>query len=442
MTRFIGISLSILLAATGSPADDASVWPPPANGDLHHLCYADGLPAGQLFLRYHHDQEKTSGETLITSKIQGLYGVSRWLTAGIAVPYHEQTVGDLHKTGPGDATVQLRAHGWLSQPHRLRAGVRLTASLPTGYDEENPQLDPFTSRTHDYLLEGLLQWKGDNLHLMLSPGAWLPGKDKSAAVTAALGFDWHRGFPLGIGLRGEYVSRYDLVADEYFSAVFGGVRRSLFWGFGLEFGAHRDVLAGGEAPTTWSVRLSKGRQTLAPAYAPRTGPERLFTVVVEPPGAEPGARDPNGFLGELQTQLYERLARAQGVMVQSGGEPRTAVGAEPVIRLHTDLLRLIEGNDRGLSIPHILATPRATVDVTLRITLRDGVYGATIHETVIHKSLHRGTGMEFLPVKADADTWVPPPAVRRALRQEAAKRLARCVEEELAAVLETVEPSG
>jgi len=439
---FIALAAALFAAAAAAVTAEAETaeWPPPADGDFHHVAYADGPRTGRLFVRYLYDWETVPEAAFTTSRIQGLYGLMPGIAIGVEMPYHGQKLGDLNKSGPGDAALQARVHGLLSEDSPLRGGLRASLTLPTGYDEELPPLAPFTSRTHDLLLEGILQWTGSHLNLVAAPGAWLPGGDKSAAATGGLGVDWHRGLPLGLALRGEYFSRYDLVADGFFSEVFGSIRRDLFWGLGFEMGVHRDLLEGGDAPTAVSLRFSKGTPPARIDDGAWRPVHRAVTIVVADPSAAQGVQDPTGFLGDLKSHLISRLSRVEGIYVRTAEEAGSLAFEDGVIvSLDTEIVRMSEGNDRGFSIPHVFASPRATIETTFRMTLRAGVDGPAMHESLKHRRLRRGMGMELIPTGSDEDLSVPPPEVRRALRDEAARRIARDVETELQAILGTIE---
>jgi hypothetical protein len=428
--RILMVALGTLLTASGSPAAAPTSWPPPADGDLLHLAYARLPRPGGLYLRYGYEQRGDRSNLLTTSRVLALYGLSPRLAIGVALPYHEQRIGDLTKRGPGDASFQLRWLGWQSEDHPLFGTLRVSLSLPTGYDQELPPLDSFTSRTHDVLAEGILQWHGENLDLLVAPGFWMPGGEKSAAVTGGLALDWHRGLPLGFRLRGEYFSRYDLVDRTYASEVFGGLRHPLPWGFGLEVGAHRELLSGASAQTTWMARLSLGSPQEVERPPRWVAHPTAVTLWIEDPGCLPGTADPDGFRFLLKGELLNRVASIPGVLLASSPQEEVTLSVE------TEIVHCREGNARGFSIPHILATPQATLEITLRLRIRGGRDGAVLDETLLHRRLRRGTGMEVLPVGSDEDRWVPPPEVRRALREEAARRLARDAEARIRDVLE------
>ncbi|MBU1699234.1 MAG: hypothetical protein KJ970_03915 [Candidatus Eisenbacteria bacterium] len=437
--RIVWIAGLILLCATSYTYAATSIWPVPADGDLNHLAYADGPAPGELFLRYQYDQEKSSAPTFVTNRFSALYGVTHWLAVGASFPFHEQLLGELHKQGPGDTSIQARLHTWLSEDSEIRGSLRFALSLPTGFDEEKPPLAEFTSRTHDLLAEGSLQWKSSLVSVMLSPGLWMPGGDKSMALTGGAGVDWYDGLPFGFALRGEYFSQYNLTDKDFQSEVFGGIRHSLFWGFGLEFGVNRELLSGIEAPTTMSFRFSKGRQTLVRGFVPYRPADRFMTVILESPAQEGTGKDPNGFLDMVKDRLLAQLSQTPEFRVRSAADAAALGSGEPVVTVSTNLVGISEGNDRGLSIPHILSSPRATINVTMRLIVKDGIYGSTLHETLLHSKIRRGMGMELLPIGSDEDRMVPPPEVRRALMEEAARRIAIDVETELLGVLAVVE---
>ena len=103
------------------------------------------------------------------------------------------------------------------------------------------------------------------------------------------------------------------------------------------------------------------------------------------------------------------------------------------------MVSIKEATGRGLSIPKILATPQATLEIAARVALTDQRGNTLTREEALNLVLKWGTGVQLLPPDGDEDRWVPTAQMRAALRSRGLVQLARQAAKEVVRMVADVE---
>jgi len=426
------LGTALLLILPGGPlAAEPPTYgeiPDPLGGDILRVASTAGPPVGAFAVQARMTGRDHRGESYSSLVATLQYTLHPSATFGVSAGHFALDRGmgaagkPLNKRGPSDTRVffKLRAPAGATQPFSL--GIRPSLRLPTGFDQEAEGLLPFTSRTVDAELIGLIGYETPEVGIYFNPGISLPGGDWHNELLGGLGLDVRRGLPLALRLRGEYFTRYDLPDDKLRHELFGSVAHDIPFGLSLEFGIHRELLAGDKAASAWMLRLGMGRPDWQPS-APVLGrySARGIRVAVAPVTCH--LSDAHGLAPRLQGSLVRALSGWQGL------EPTLAGEAEYTVYLR--VLQLTEANGRGLSVPKILATPHVSITMLAEVSIR-GPRGMVLEGLPLQVESKRGTGMRLLPSGKDEDTWVSTAQARNALRDEGVRRLAQRAAEEIA----------
>lgn len=433
-SAMITLLLSSLLAAfwtAGSArADDELNYgdiPDPFGGDLWRV----SSPAGPSIRSFSVTARMTGRDhagVSFSSLVATLqYTLHPLVTFGASAGHYalDRGVGatgkPLNKRGPGDTRVffKLRAPASASMP--LSLGLRSSLRIPTGYDQEADGLLPFTTRSVDAELLALIGYDTPEVGIYFNPGISLPGDDWHNELLGGLGLDLRNGLPFGFRARGEYFTRYDLPDEKLRHEIFGSLAHDIPFGLSLEFGIHRDLLAGDEAASEWMLRLGTGRPDwTAPLPTLGRHADRGIRVAVAPVTSR--VPDPHDAAGRLQGTVVREVNEWEGF------EGTVTAGADYTARL--EILQLDEGNGRGLSIPKILATPHVSLRLLAEVSI-EGPQGVILERLPLTIEEKRGTGMRLLPSGKDEDTWVATSQSRSALREAGVRALAVKAAEEI-----------
>jgi hypothetical protein len=411
--------------------------PAPCGGDIHSVVSPALPPAGSFWLRC----QATEQESPSLGRLRGLhvglaYGLSSQLSVAVTAAHFDQDRGisdsglPVRKRGPGDTRFSLKARSAPDALGPLALGLQASLRVPTGYDLEGDELLSFTSRSLDVELLGIVAYQTPRLGLYFNPGISLPGRRWPNELLGGIGLEILGGLPLGLEARGEYVTRYDLPDDDLHHAVFAAIAHPLPLGLALEVGVRKPLLSGETGGEELSLRLGLGQPR---AIEPRGAASPCFAppVRVDVAPARSLALDPHGLGEALRQALIRALARRSGLA--AGPIPRGGYLAR------LDLVSLDEGTGRGLSIPHVLASPQITLAIDARLTLISPQGALLLEEQPLTLRLERGTGLQLFPSSGDEDTWVPTTPARAALRDEAIVRLARQAADRLTAALRACE---
>jgi len=358
-------------------------------------------------------------------------GLLENLAIGLSAVHYSQSLAPaggtaLRKQGLGDSRLYMkwRIAGAEQSPTRLL--LRPAMRIPTGYDRNDDGLMPFTSRTVDFELLAIGGLELPPADLFLNAGIALPGGRHDNELLGGIGIRSHQGLPLGLYLSGEYALRYDLPAQTWNHEIYGALARPLVAGFSLELGLRKPLLEGESRNSEIGVRLGFGGYPWHAAHRaaqPDGPPPRIFFAAIES-----DVDDAYGLALRVRRHLRPALMAARRLRLV---ETRRESEYTAALRI----LTLAEGTGRSLSIPRLLATPQATLEITAALELRDSHHATPLDQRIIQFRVHRGTGIVLLPPAGNEDTWVPPPGLRSALRDQGARRLA---EEARAAILQAL----
>ena len=426
--------LSWLASATLPPsvaqAEEALTYgdiPDPLGGDLWRVSSAAGPPIRTFSIAARMTGREHAGESFSSLVATLQYTLHPLVTFGASAGHYalDRGVGatgkPLNKRGPGDTRVffKLRAPSSASMP--LSVGLRSSLRIPTGYDQEADGLLPFTSRSVDAEFLALIAYETPEVGVYFNPGISLPGEDWHNELLGGLGVDVRDGLPLGFRAKGEYFTRFDLPEEKLRHEIFGSLAHDIPFGLSLEFGIHRELLAGDEAASEWMLSLGMGRPDWRASLPPMgRHTDRGIRVAVAPVTTR--VADPHG----AATRLQGTVVRAVGEWAGFEG----TITADADYTAHLEILQLDEGNGRGLSIPKILATPHVSVRLLAEVSI-EGPQGMILDRLPVTIEEKRGTGMRLLPSGKDEDTWVATTQSRSALREEGVRALAEKAAEEI-----------
>jgi hypothetical protein len=391
------------------------------DGDLLSTCDTRGPGLQRLSLRcgLATGESETWG-TLQTTALRAEYGLRDDLSAGLAATFYSESHARLDgtpaltKQGPGDMRLFLRWQYTGLESSSFSLGLRPALRIPTGYDRDADSLAPFTTRTLDFELLGLATLETDRVDFYLNPGISLPGEDHNSELLAGLGMRAHDGLPFGLQLTGEYFTRYDLPARTFRHEVYAALGVPLPLGLLADVGVRKPLLDTEQTQPEIAVRLGLGLRHRAPDLAAH---ERTPACRVALAPCASAIEDPHGLARAIDRELHARLVARRDLEVTGSPSPD-----DPRVRL--EILALQEGTERGLSVPKLFASPRATLALDARLTLTDAGGRVIYGERLLHVSVGRGTGMLLVPNEGDEDTWVPTGEVRERLRIAAARSLA------------------
>lgn len=402
--------------------------PDPFGGDILRVSSVTGPPVNEFAVNGRMTGRSAPGASYSSMVFTLQYALHSHATFGISAGHFTQDLGlsstgkPLNKRGPSDTRIFLkwRMPGTAGSP--LHFGLRPSVRVPTGYDLEADNLLPFTSRTVDLELTGLVAYETPLVGVYFNPGVSLPGGDWHNELLGGVGLDVRDGLPLGFRLKGEYFTRYDLPDERLRHEIFGSVAHDIPFGLSIEGGLRRPLLAGHDAASEWMLRLGMGQSggMPPPATVRRTIKRGLRVQVVPVTWHVP---DPHHTAPLIQRSLARELSTWEGIEACLGGDADYIAVLE-VMQVH-------EGNGRGLSIPKILATPHVSLEVLAALTV-NGPNGPVLDRMPITVVTKRGTGMRLLPSGKDEDTWVPTSQSRHALRTEGIEDLTALVAEEVA----------
>ncbi len=411
------------LSATRVPAQVS--WLDFEDGDILNVSTAQGPPAGTPFFQVDRStlQNSSLGSVLV-ERLRVEYGLSDWLSAGVSGVHLEQIYHQFTKRGPGDTDLSLKAYvqPWPDLP--LRAGLRQTLSLPTGYEKERDGLAPFTSRQYDYSGQALLQCGGQKFSVILEPGVLLPGGGSDRYFTSGLGVTLSA--PWGINLESEYYTRWSLDQNRNDSEIYGAARRNLLFGLAAELGITQRLLQEEQVRPEFHLGFSLGRER-APEepYVVQTAGRGSVGLLIHP--IETSVLDPHGVARVLTEDFRtDHHAIDQGVLVYA----RVAAGETiPLLdtrhyEMNIRILEIREGEVGGPEILEILQAPRSrtTITAVAELIAPDGY-------SVLRRAQYEGRASRTLsfvlaPESGSVASTQTPSEVLDALRSEAVKDLA------------------
>jgi len=422
-----------------STADDPQAYygrvPAPHGGDILSVSSAYGPPANAFWVNAFVSTRSDSSEAYRALNVNLLYGLSERTSFGVSASHFQQDLGwgptgvPINKRGPGDTRVFFK---WAA-PSRLGSplawGVRPSLRIPTGYDLEGDGLIPFSTRTVDFECLFLLAYETAEVGVYLNPGFSLPGGKWHNEALGGVGIDVRGGLPFQFTLSGEYFMRYDIPEERFQHEIFAGVGHGLPFGLAVEMGFRKRLLQGEDPGPESTLRLCRGRSTgLPPAMIPRprTRPTR---VLVAPITSQ--VTDPHSMSSTLRHAIVRELSRQPGISATTEGR------GEYTARL--EIISMEEATGRRLSIPRVLATPTATLEITARVSLTHQDGSRVLEEHPLNLQIGRGTGMKLFPSAADEDTWVPKAQTRTALRADGLERLAQKAADQVARIISAEE---
>ncbi len=402
--------------------------PGPDGGDILSVSSAAGPPLHSFWVNAHIMQRSDSLESYQSMTFTLLYGMHQRACFGITASHYAHDLGvgptglPINKQGPGDTRIFFKWRARQNNDSPIFLGLRPSLRIPTGYDREGQGLFTFTTGTIDFELLGLLAYETPRVGIYLNPGISLPGGKWHNELLGGVGFDVRGGLPLGLSLRGEYKTRFDIPEESFRHVIYGALGHGLLFGLHGEVGMRKQLLHGEEPGPEMTFRIGVGRSQGMPAVLvppPRSRPVR---IVVSPVTSV--APDPSGMTRILRETLVRELSRQPGISACTQGQGDYTASLQ--------LVSVGEATGRGPSIPKLLATPRVTIEITALITLIDSEGKCIIESAPLNLNLKRGTGMIFLPSRGDEDTWVPTAQTRAALRHEGLRRLAESAAKEVA----------
>jgi len=442
MTRAL-VSLAMMLTLAPSMATAQTLGSGPEDGDLVHIARAEGPLHGQVVARGRRLLEELPGAgRMLRYNVQFDYGLSSYLSVGLAAAHFEQRTGLLHKSGLGDTHLSLKASFQPYPDRPLRLGLRQVLVLPTGFEEERAGLMPFTTGEYQYAAQALFQYDARvgarRLSAYVDPGVLLPGGDLDAYVTAGLGLEAVGFLPFGISAFGEYAARWSLVSQDPDAEVNAGVGIPLALGVGVEIGARRRLLPDHAVDLETHLGVSFGWPRGAGDLLEVESSPRAMTALLVLP-IEAMMPDPHGVAGQLASVIRTRTPHSEGalsVFVRTiPGEHRDALAQVRHYELAIRILAIDDGEVGGFSVPLLLRAPRATTTITAQMELVAPDGYSIVARSVFEGSASRGLGAEIAPSSTSVLTKVTPDEVKSALRDEAARRVAEQIVAEATSVI-------
>lgn len=424
----IGLLLVPLSAVHGADRyADYGLVPNPAGGDILAVSAAYGPPTGSFWIGAHVSMRSDTLETYRATTLTLLYGLHPRATFGITASHFMQDFGfseddiPIKKEGPGDSRVFLK---WLlpqTEGSRFAFGLRPSLRIPTGYDREAPLLRPFTTRSLDAELLGIVAYETPNLGIYFNPGISLPGEKWHNEVLGGIGLDVRGGIPLGFTLRGEYATRYDVPDEVFRHEIFAAVGHGFPFGLAVEVGMRKRLLQGEDPGAEMTLRFSRGSNIALPAAILRPPITRTPTTI-SVAAVSTLTPDPHGLAPRLREAVIRELSRQPGFTA--------TIEEEADFTTKLKIVSISEGNGRSISIPKVLATPRLELEILAHMTLLDAEGTSIVENVPINLRVRRGTGIELFPARRNEDTWVPTAQTRVALRDRGITGLAdRAVEQ-------------
>lgn len=439
------LALAIAIGVLGAPASPACAqigWLNAEDGDILNVSSADGPPAGSPFFQARRSIERSEGRgTLVMSRLRLLYGVTPEVTVGVSGLHLEQQLSDSHKRGLGDTNLSLKLHyaPWPEQP--IRIGLRQTLSLPTGYELEMDGLAPFTSRRNDYTAQILGQYVTPEFAAYVNPGVVLPGGRADSYVSGGLGVAF--GIPLGLDVRGEYYTRWDMVTRQFESEAYVGMRRQLLLGLGVQAGVRRRLLQNETVDPEFQLGLTLGRDRKQEGqlYAFR---ERVDTGLLVHP-VQTAIPDPYGLgnefaesfrtepvVGKTQPAVYVSSVGGNtpptgGVVLPRASEWVTTLATPRTYELNVKILEIRDAEIGGLDLSPVARVSRARTTVVGQCELiaPDGysVLTRRLYEGIAAKVL----SLQLAPESGSLAADQAPDELRSRLRRAAVRDLVRQV---------------
>jgi hypothetical protein len=427
--------LLLLAYSSRTPADSAGAEAPILHdGDLLSTCDTRGPGPQRIAFRCGLGTGSSDRwGTMQTTAVRAEYGLLENLSAGLTATFHSEANTpsggtELTKSGPGDARLFVRWRYPQTWSAPLTIGLRPALRIPTGYDRDAENLAPFTTRTLDLELLGLVTLETTHADLYVNPGLYLPGEDHNSELLAGLGVRFHRGLPFSLQLAGEFFNRYDLPERSFTHEIFAGLSAPLPWGILAEVAVHKQLLDHEGSLPEVTLRLGSGlwRPETPPEPESQTGSYRFALA-----GVSSVPLDPRGLAPATHQELVPLLLHERGL------ELTMAPGVDDP-RLWVEILDIREGTSRSLSVPKLLATPRATLDIDARLLVTDTAGRVVFAERQVHVRITRGTGIVLVPNEGDEDTWVPTGEIREQLRLAGARTLAANVRDEIVRLVPTL----
>ena len=421
------LTMALTAAHAADRYADYGIVPDPAGGDILAVSSAYGPPVGSFWVGAHVSMRSDSLESYRATTLTLLYGLHPRATFGITASHFMQDFGlsedgiPIKKQGPGDSRVFLKWCLPRSEESRLALGLRPSLRIPTGYDLEAPLLKPFTTRSLDVELLGIIAYETPNVGVYLNPGISLPGQKWHNELLGGAGLDVRGGIPFGFTLRGEYATRYDLPSEIFRHEIFAAVGHGLPFGLAAEVGMRKRLLQGEDPGAEMTFRFSRGTSFSLPAAILRPPVTRTPTII-SVAAVSTLTPDPHGLAPRLREAVIRELSR------QPGFTATTEDQADYFAKLK--IISISEGNGRSVSIPKVFATPRIELEILASMTLLDSEGTPIVEGIPLNLTVRRGTGIELFPARRNEDTWVPTAQMRVALRDRGVSGLAdRAVEQ-------------
>jgi hypothetical protein len=404
--------------------------PAPEGGDILSVYSVHGPSPQSFWADVRIATRGDSQQAFRSTNVTFVYGLHSRASVGVTATHYMQDLGysstgmPINKQGAGDTRIFLKWAAAKNNDSPFMMGFCPSMRIPTGYDLEGDGLKTFTSRTNDFEFLGLLAYETPNVGVYLNPGISLPGGEWNNELLGGFGLDIRGGLPFRMAAKAEYTTRYDIVEDDFNHVIFASVRRPVMFGVSLEAGIKRTLLMGIEPSTELSFGLSSGAgryEMPSIQLAPRESYNRILIAPVTS-----HIPDPHGHGQALKDALISELTSIRGI------SPVIKGGADYIARI--EILNIKEGTGRSLSIPKLLATPQAVVEINAYVSIADGNGHLLMKEMPVSIVSKRGMGLQILPSKSNDDTWVPTRQTRTALLATGMQKMAHKITEEVVRV--------
>ncbi len=422
-------------AAVPPSREDYAAVPAPPAGDIQLISSAYGPALQEFWFSVRRASRSDSVESYSSTEFHLQYGLSRRTAIGVTALHLQHDLGSgptgrpVNKRGAGDTRVFVKWVAPVGRSPNLAVGLRPSLRVPTGYDREWDGLLPFTTGTIDFELSGLVAYETPKLGLYFNPGISLPGGKWHNELLGGLGIDLRGGLPLGLRAKAEYCTRYDIPGEDFQHAAFAALERDLVLGIALQVGYRKELVQGEDPGAEFTLGFSRGRLTHIPPATLRA-PVTPITARIEVPEIGFAEPDPLGLGPQLREALVRELSGCAGLSASL--EDRKAD-----YTAHVEVLSVSERTGRSLSIPKVLATPRAVYEVAAQVTVYDPAGKTVMDRKPVNLRVTRGMGMMLFPTAGDEDARVPSPQTRSALRVEVVEELAHRAAEELSEAVRT-----
>lgn len=418
--------------------------PAPEGGDILSVYSVHGPPPQSFWADVRIATRGDSLRAFRSANFTFVYGLHPRASVGVTATHFTQDLGfssdglPINKQGPGDTRIFLKWAAAKTNESPFMMGFCPSMRIPTGYDLEGNGLLTFTTRTIDFEFTGLFAFETPNMGVYLNPGISLPGGEWNNELLGGFGLDVRGGLPFRLAAKAEYKTRYDIVEDKFNHVIFASVRRPVIFGVSLEAGIKKTLLMGNEPSTEFSFGLSSGTGRYEMPSIQLPPYEQFNRILIAPITSH--IPDPNGHGQALQDALISELTAIRGV------SPILKGSADYIARI--EILNIKEGTGRSLSIPKLLATPRAVVEINTYVSIADGQGHSLMQAMPLTVVSKRGTGLQILPSKSNEDTWVPTRQTRQALMATGLQRMARKIAEEVvrmassSEIVQVITPEG